>query len=524
MLKIKKINKSYGSMTVLSDISFSFERGQKAALVGPNGVGKTTLLQIIAGIEEPDSGNIETVKGTRVGYLPQDTSLAGDETISAYLKRISGIDVWEEYRIEILLSGFGFNKTDTNKKLSDLSSGEKSKVALIGILLKGADLLLLDEPTNNLDLPALIWLEDFLRKSEAAVLVVSHDRKFLDRTVRKIFELDWQSRTLTITNGAYSDFLETKRKQFERQKQTYRLQQEEIKRLTKQAREKKIEASRGARWVGTDSDKFLRGFKRDRASKSGRTAKAIEKRIDQMEKVEKPIEREPLEIPLEAERNSGVLDIRLIKLVAGYADGFRIGPISLELRYGNRVNIMGLNGSGKTTLLKTIVEQLVPLAGRVEIGSGVRTGNLMQEHELLSREKTPLSFLRERAGLSERDSYAKLAKFGLDEKRATNPIANLSPGERARLLFACFSALSVNVLLLDEPTNHLDLEALDALEEMLKTYKGTVLLVSHDRYLLERTSPDFTYVLSDGVLNRIADYREYVSSAEKRARKLLRLL
>jgi len=342
--------------------------------------------------------------------------------------------------------------------------------------------------------------------------------------LKKIFELDWRSKTLTITGGTYSDYLEMKIKNLRRAKEEYRIQQEEIKRLSEQAREKRVDASRGARWGGTDNDTFLRGFKRDRAGKSGRTAKVIEKRIDQMEKKEKPVERDPFEIHLEAVKNPGTLSIHLNNVVAGYPNGFKIGPISMEIRYGNRVGIMGLNGSGKSTLLKTITGQLDPLNGVVEIGSGVKIGNMMQEHETLAREQSLLAFLREKTELSEHHSHAKLAKFGFDERQVKQPIGTLSPGGRARLLLAYFSALSVNVLILDEPTNHLDIEAMEALEETLKDYSGTVLLVSHDRYFLEKANLDFTYVLSDGALSRISDYQEYVASAEERARKLINLL
>lgn len=558
MIKAKNLQKNYGSLAVLSNISFSLEQGQKVALVGNNGTGKTTLLRIVAGLEELDAGTLDIVQNTCIGYLPQDTSLSGNEKISTYLRRVTGIDVLEktleelssslndhaktrqyveaqekynhldgyafDRRMEIMLSGFGLESVGLEHKLSDLSSGQKSKVALTGILLKGVDLLLLDEPTNNLDLPALIWLEDFLRKTDVACIVVSHDRRFLDRLVKKIFEIDWRTHMLTVTSGTYSNYLEMVAKRATKQKEDYRIQQEEIERLNNSAQEKRADAARGSRWTGTDNDKFLQGFKRNRASKSSRVAKAIEKRVEQMEKVERPIERDPFEIPIDAKIGSGTLDIRLTNVVAGYSNCFKVGPMSFEIRYGSRVGIMGLNGTGKSTLLKTITGQLLPLSGEIEIGSSVRIGNMMQEHETLPRKITPLQFLMERARLSQQDSYAKLAKFSLYERQVTLPISTLSPGGRARLLLALFSAQSVNTLALDEPTNHLDLEALGALEETLHTYQGTVLLVSHDRYFLEKALLETTYVLSDGTLTKILDYKAYVTSAEKKAQKLLKLL
>lgn len=354
--------------------------------------------------------------------------------------------------------------------------------------------------------------------------MVSHDRRFLDRVVRKIIELNWKTRTITVTGGTYSNYLEMVGKRISKQKESYRIQQDEIGQLQTRARSKRADAERGSHWGGTDNDKFLRGMKRDRAGKSSRTAKAIEKRIEQMDKVERPFERDRFEILLEAEKTSGTLDVQLSDVVAGYANGFKIGPISLEVRYSDRVGIMGLNGTGKSTLLKTITGQLPAFSGKIEIGSGIRIGNMMQEHDTLPRDSTPLEFLKDRGLLSLSDTFTRLAKFSIDERQAKLPIDSLSPGGRARLLLALFSALSVNMLVLDEPTNHLDLEALEALEETLGTYQGTVLLVSHDRYFLEKVSPNYTYVLSEGVLTNIPNYQAYIDLAEERAKKLLKLL
>lgn len=558
MIKAQKLWKSYGSLTVLSDVSFSLARGQKVALVGHNGIGKTTLLKIIAGIETQDSGKLDVARGACIGYLPQDTSLTGSESIMDYLRSESGISALEKeleqsssdlrdpekakrygeihskyehldgysfsHKAKVILSGFGLDGVELERSLSNLSSGQKSKVILTGILLKGVDILLLDEPTNNLDLPALIWLEDFLQKSNASCIVVSHDRRFLDRVVKKIFEIDWNKHSLTVTGGTYSDYLEMVIKRITSQKEEYRLQQEEIERLNERARERKVGAQRGSKWSGSDNDKFLRGFKRDQAAKSSKVAKAIEKRIEQMDKVEKPIERKPFEIPLDIEANSGTPDIRVTNLTAGYPGSFVLGPVSLEIRYGARIGIMGLNGTGKSTLLKTITGEMRPINGSVEIGSGIRIGNMMQEHETLPRKQTLLDFLSKTANISQQESFYKLAKFGFNERQAKMLIETLSPGGRARLLLALFSAQSVNVLVLDEPTNHLDIEAMEALEEMMESYSGTVILVSHDRYFLEKASLDTTYILSEGVLSRISDYRTYVEMAEERARKLLNLL
>jgi ATPase subunit of ABC transporter with duplicated ATPase domains len=558
MLKVNNLHKSYVATVVFSDISFSLERGQKVALVGSNGSGKSTLLRLIAGAEEKDGGDIVFSKNACVGYLPQDTSTIEDLPIRDYLRKVAGVDVIEQrmselslklndkvaaaeygdlqetylrldgyafdHRMEIVLAGFGLSDISLERRASQLSSGQKSKVTLAGILLKGVDILLLDEPTNNLDLPALVWLEDYVRKSEATVMIVSHDRRFLDRAVRKVFELDGRNHTLTISGGTYSDYLAMKSKRFARQQQEFEQQQEEIGRLSERAGRLRASAEKGSSWKGSDNDKFLRGFKQDRAGRSAKAAKSMEKRIERIDQVEKPIEREPLKIDLSAQESSGSCTITLSDLVVGYKTGFTAGPITLTIPYGSRVGIMGLNGSGKSTLLKAISGELLPVSGMVDIGRGLKIGNMMQEHESLPREETVLACTMKRTGYGAQETFSHLVKFDLSENQIRQSVGNLSPGGRARLLLAIFAATAVNALLLDEPTNHLDLDALEALEEALETYKGTIVLVSHDRYFLETAKLDLVYVLSEGVFTRIPDYTVYVKEAEMRAEQLLRSL
>ena len=311
-IKASHICKSYDKITVLQDISFSLEKGQKVGLVGDNGIGKSTLLKILAGIIKPDSGSVVFRKGLKIYYVPQDTSLVTDETIEDYLYRITGIKTLEvqlatsskaraeykrrngysfNYRMMLMLAGFGLSKTKVKEAITTLSSGQKSKVFMTGVLLSAPDLLLLDEPTNNLDIPALIWLENFIKQSDTTMIIVSHDRLFLDNVVGKIFAIDWKTRTLRITNGKYSNYLAQVDKERKWQHKLYDKQQENIRRLTKIARAKRIKAEKGSRFCGSDNDKFLRGFKRDRAAKSSNMAATIEKRIEQMELVERPIER-----------------------------------------------------------------------------------------------------------------------------------------------------------------------------------------------------------------------------------------
>ncbi len=545
-IKATGIYKAYGTVSVLKNISFVIEIGQKIGLVGNNGTGKSTLLKILAGIIDPDEGNIEIRNNLKLGYMPQDTSLVTDETVADYLRRITGIGRLEEemgnsqealveydrrdgytfdHRMNIILMGFGLREKICFDPINTLSSGQKSKILLSGILLSDVDLLLLDEPTNNLDLPALIWLEDFIAKSSAGCLVVSHDRLFLDRVVNKIFEIDWRKREINITNGKYSDYIERIRKEKERQLSAHEAQQEEIRRLKETARSKRSEMSHGSRYTGSDNDKFARGFKRDQAARSGKTAKAIEKRIEKMPVIEKPFIRDALRIDLKPSVPGGTRDIELDNVVAGYSlDGFKVDPISLSIPYGSRVVILGLNGSGKSTLLKTISREIEPLSGAVRIGGSLIIGNLMQEHDNLPREETLFSFLTERGGIGIQDAYNIASKFGFDASEVDKKIESISPGGRSRLLLSLFSALSVNVLLLDEPTNHLDLEALSALEEVIEHYEGTIILISHDRYFLERFKPTDIYLLSDKKLMVQKYLQEYLDDAENKAKRLIEML
>ncbi|MBU1092421.1 ATP-binding cassette domain-containing protein [Patescibacteria group bacterium] len=545
-LKIDHIQKSYGPVTVIDDVSFTVDKDQKIGLVGNNGSGKSTLLKILAGIIEPDKGRITTRKGLRIGYMPQDANLASDETIRHYLRRVSGIEDLEsrletspeavdqyesrdgyafESRMQFTLTGFGLNKINSDRPINTLSSGQKSKVLMAGVLLSDAELLLLDEPTNNLDLPALIWLEDFLSRSAASCIIVSHDRFFLDRVVNKIFELNWHTRTITVTNGKYSDYLEQLAKERVRRQTEYEQQQDETQRLTELAQKRRAAAQRGAHYQGSDNDKYDRGFKRNRAARSGKSARAAEKRIEHMEHMEKPIERDKLRIHIRPLKPGGRTDITLQDTVMGYPEGdFRLGSVTMNIAYGSRVAILGLNGSGKSTLLQTIGKELPPLSGLVDIGNALIVGNFMQEHDNLPLDKSLKNFLIQQGHLPISEAYAMAIQYGFSEDELDKPIGDFSPGGQSRILLAILSALSVNALLLDEPTNHLDIEALDALEEVITHYQGTIILVSHDRYFLEKFNPTDTYVITDGKLTREPSLTAYIENARREAKRLINML
>lgn len=558
MIIAKKITKAYGIRAVLSGVSFALGDGQKAALIGPNGVGKSTLLKILAGLETPNKGEVQRAKHAGVGYLSQEIEALPKETVREYLFRVSGLaelersmkalekdladgEVLEEYmemedvyrraggydfehRAKVLLDGFRLPEDALDRMVSTLSGGQKSKVSLAAILIKGVDILLLDEPTNNLDLPALIWLEEYLLQSPATCLIASHDRKFLDRVVTKVLEIDWFKRDATLHTGNYTEVAERKALEIRRLKEAYRLQQEELHRLQETAQEKNDWAAKGAVQKWSDNDKMGRNFARDRSKKLAVFGKAIEVRRDQIDVIEQLKERQPLTIEMNVLESESDRNIYLKDIVAGY-DGFRIGPVDLEIPFGSRIGIVGPNGSGKSTLLKTLVGDLEPLEGGVILGAAIALGNFTQEHKNLPREKTVRWLFGEMAGIydAERIRLA-LRKFYLEQDTERDKIGDLSPGERARLLLALYSEMKVNVLVLDEPTNHLDIEAIEALEEVLQHYTGTIILVSHDRAFLEKVPALNLYQIETGQLKPLGDYESYTSTLAIEAKRMLRKL
>lgn len=545
MISANNISKNYGDRTVLSDISLTIGNGQKAALVGANGVGKSTLLKILAGLEEPDSGSVIKSKGCCLGYLPQELKPVDAETaINQYLRDFTDIlqierrieelaansgnsqksqefqDLHEifihldghrfDYRMKTVLAGLGLSDLGIDRKLGTISGGQKTKIGLAGVLLKGADVLLLDEPTNNLDLAAILWLERFLVETKAACLLVCHDRRFVDRIVSRVYEIDWFDHNLIEYTGTYSDYLENQAKKAAKAQELYELQQVEIVRLEKSARDLKQWTQIGSRQITRDNDKYIRGFRRDRSSRSAKRAKAIEKQIEHLPKIEPPKMRKPLSIPLEPLPNPGKQTISLKEVVAGYDSGFRIGPIDLEIGYGERIGIIGENGSGKTTLLKVVTDKIEPISGERTAGESLVIGNLTQGHENLPRDLTVTRFFQDKTRLNREEVIRLLSRFNFFPDDSDKPIGHLSPGERARIIFALFAAQSVNVMVLDEPTNHLDIETLTALDEVMDDYVGTVIFVSHDRYFLEQIRPTHLFELKNGLLKRIPDFLEYL--------------
>jgi ATP-binding cassette subfamily F protein 3 len=506
MIQIKNISKEYENKEVFSDISFTIDKREKIALVGRNGSGKTTLMRIIAGIEEQDSGVISIPKN-KISYLSQIIEPKNDnQTVLEYIKE--NTDINEDDEIFKLMKIFKLKDDVVNFSISKLSGGQKTKVSLINIILNNHDFILMDEPTNNLDLDSLIWLENFVKNSNSSFLIISHDRKFLDNTVSKVIEL--KDGEINIEKGSYSDYLKRSEEKLNRHKLDYESQQEKIDELQKTAHQKKIDASKGANYKGTDNDKMLRNFKREQAKGSAKEAKRIEKRIDKMDLIDEPKKKTNLKIKIDSTDYSGNNSIVSRDLFIGYED-FKVGPFNFDIKFGNKVCFMGDNGSGKTTLLKTIMNIIDPITGEINVGSKIKFGNLTQEHDNLPDDKNLFEFIKEKTDKEDSLIFNTLKKFNFSEDQIKKKIKTLSPGEKTRLLLALFTEQSVNTLILDEPSNHLDLEALSAIEEAIKNYEGTVVIVSHDRYLIENIDLESIYKVSEDGLNRI-DYQEYLNS------------
>lgn len=555
MLTAKNISAGYGGSVIIDDVSLTLRKGEKVALVGPNGSGKSTLLKALAGKLDLDSGTITNDEKSRIGYLPQIVEIISDETVASYIKRVNGIKAIEDrmellaekltdpkalmeysglqeqylaidgynfdHRLLLILRGLGLEKMLYEHKISNLSGGQKSKVALAALLISKPDILLLDEPTNNLDLPSIIWLETFLNQTNEGCLIISHDRDFIDRIVSRVIVVDPQTRTTTEHTGSYTDYIERTEKAKIRQTELYGIQQREVKQMQDAIDKKKQWANKGARQQTNDNDKYLRGYQRDRSSRISKNAKALEKQVERMQTIEKPREEKTLTIPLNATMDSAKHSIVIDDLVAGYENGFQIGPITMQFTFGSRTAIIGSNGSGKTTLLRIITRELSPISGTISIGPSLIIGSITQDLINLPQTKTILDFLTENPIIEKNLAYNMLHRFGFSADKAKTKIQLLSPGEQMRLLIALYSLLSVNALILDEPTNHLDLEALTALESLLEQYEGTVVLVSHDRHFLEMFNPDQILMVEHGNINIITDYVDYLERCYKEAQKLI---
>ncbi len=541
LITASDLAKSYGPIDIFSGISLSIPKDARIAVVGPNGIGKTTLLRILLGMEEPTSGNLARARNLKMGYLPQEATLDSsftlwDECLSALsnlraieaelaelehqmsnpeqaeeaLARYGKLQVTFEHlggytyetRIRQILTGLGFDETDHQRPVSQLSGGQRTRAVLARLLLSSPDLLILDEPTNHLDIQAVEWLEGYLSQWEGAVLIVSHDRYFLDRVVDHIWEM--RKEGLEVYRGNYSAYIQQRQERWDLLQKIYISEKERLEKEldyikrniagqnTTQAKGKlrrlsrEVEAIQSLGFAALQSKSWAEISTLADISEHTMGVDEVERRIHSLRP---PQNRPPrLHLHLKANLRSGDLVLRTRNLAVGYPDEGR--PLfttpDLLLKRGECAAIIGPNGAGKTTFLKTLLDQMPPLSGEVILGASLKIGYFAQAHEGLHPERTlveEIDMVAPQMMLGEIRDH--LARFMFSGEDVFKKVAVLSGGERGRLALAKLSLAQANLLLLDEPTNHLDIPAQEVLQEVLDTFQGTILLVSHDRYLID---------------------------------------
>jgi ATPase subunit of ABC transporter with duplicated ATPase domains len=537
----------YGPVVLADGIDVSVSPGRIIGLVGQNGAGKSTLLKALAGIETPLAGMVQRAPSTTtVGYLSQQVDLASnEESIGEWLARRTGVaqatslmetsalalatgeaegDKYADYldswlalggadfedRIPGALADVGLVVHSIDTPVSVLSGGQRARVGLAGLLLARFDVFFLDEPTNDLDLAGLARLERFvneLRARPAAVMVVSHDRAFLENVTTDVLELDGNEHTATMFGGGFAAFLQERdvaRRHAREAYDEYREKHDDYidrAKVTKDWASKGVRNSRAeARKKGGDSDKIGRKFRADASEKQAGKASRLEKMAERMDEVVEPRKVWNLTYEIASAPRSGTA-VSTVRAAVVERGTYRLGPVHLDLAFGDRVAVTGPNGAGKSTLLKLLLGQLAPTSGTVHVGSGVIVGELDQARVPVDGDATIVdAFLEWYPKSTIADVRTLLAKFGLSGDDVVRPARLLSPGERTRATLARFQHEGVNLLVLDEPTNHLDLPAIEQLEQALATYPATMLFVSHDRRMLEAVKVNRRWHVDAGVV------------------------
>jgi len=483
-----------GADAILDGVSLTITPGRRIGVVGPNGRGKTTLLRALAGLEELDHGSIRRNPPTlRVGYLPQERDLEPGEKLLGYLVRRTGEEPTAEFRARAgaTLRRVGLD-IELDRNVATLSGGEKSRAALASILLARFDVYLLDEPTNDLDFDGLDLLERFLLRLDAGLVVVSHDRAFLDRTVNAIAELESGTDRVHLFTGGWTEYeaaRERARAEHERQYKEWSSARARFGDLHRERREQARVAGKQADRRGTHA----------LMSKTRAAAKRIE-RLDR-DRVEKPWQPWELRLDLAPAGRSGDLVVALEGAVVERG-AFRLGPLDLSVEWGDRLSIVGPNGSGKSTLIDALLGRLPLASGERRVGPSVVFGEIVQARALLASDEPLIRSFCAKSSLREGEARTLLAKFDLYAEHVLRPGSSLSPGERTRAELALQAARGAGCLVLDEPTNHLDLPAVEELERALSVYDGTLILVTHDRRFLEKAGVTRVFDLSSAAPGR----------------------
>ena len=533
ILTATNISKSFGSNEIIKDANFLVNEHEKVAIVGVNGAGKTTLLKILIGEEHADSGNVIPAKDAKLGYLRQinnvDSKLsiidelytviehilsmekrmldmqeqmqhlsgeALEELYSSYTALTHNYELMDGYaaksKVTGILKGLGFNENEFDRKINTLSGGQKTRVFLAKLLLEEPDIILLDEPTNHLDLRSIEWLESYLLNYKGAVIIVSHDRYFLDKIVSKV--IDIENSVVTMYSGNYSDFSAKKQMLIDAKMKEYLNQQQEIR----------------------HQEAVISKLKQFNREKSIKRAESRQKQLEKIERVEAPqthIENMRLSLDISKESGKDVLSVN--NLSKSFDEKHLFSNINFEIKRGERVAIIGDNGTGKTTLLKIINGLLSPDSGEVIYGSNVVIAYYDQEHQVLHMDKTLFDEISDTyPEMTNTQIRNLLAAFLFTGEDVYKKIGDLSGGERGRVSLVKLMLSKANFLLLDEPTNHLDILSKDVLESALNSFPGTICYVSHDRYFINKTATRILDLTGNRLLNYIGNYDYYIEKRE----------